>query len=94
MFPGFEEVDQATMDAEKAVVDLLESDIQDLWTSQIADIQEALDAAPNKGKFLAPIARLPIGEELEPEGLSSWGKEYFKSKLRQIRVAKLKPLYP
>lgn len=96
MIEEFGEIDEETMTADKAAVDAVVPDLETAWDAQVATISAEVSALPDeqKGKFLAPIARLPVGVDLQPEGLSPWGERYFSTKLREVRVVKLTPLYP
>ena len=96
MYQHMEGIDDEKMAADKAAVDAVLTTVQGLWNAQVESISVQVNALPDaqKGRFLVPIARMPIGQDQEPEGLSEWGKSYFKTKVAEIRKATLAPLYP
>lgn len=92
----FLETDEQTKAQDMAAVEAVRSEVEAAWDAQLVATTATLDSIPDerKGKFLAPVARLPIGESMKPDGLSAWGEHYFREMLQKIRIAKLKPLYP
>jgi len=96
MIPSNEKIDEELMASEQELIDAVKPDVEAAWAAQVAASAATVSAIPDnqKGRYLAPIAKLSIGKNLEPEGLSDWGKAQFQNMVREVRVAALKPLYP